>query len=89
MSLNFFLKIEKVLSKESYRGVRAAMCCSLKCYQHFPREMMRLLKHEFWNESFEEKSTHTLDIPKRLHRSEDCNYAKFVTFQERDVCEIA
>jgi hypothetical protein len=88
MSLNFVSRIEKVLSEESYHGVRATMCCSLKCYQHFPREMTRLLRHEFWNGSLEERSTHTLDIPRRLHRRGDCNHANFVMLQERDVCEI-
>jgi hypothetical protein len=37
---------------------------------------------------FEEKSTHTLDIP-RLHQRGDCNRAKFMMLQERDVYEIA
>jgi hypothetical protein len=76
MSLNFVLKIEKVLSEKSYRGVKAAMSCSLKCCQHFPHEMTRLLIHQFWNESFEEKSIHTLDIPKRLHQRKDCKLCK-------------
>jgi hypothetical protein len=30
-----------------------------------------------------------LDIPRRLHKKKNYNYAKFVTFQERDVCETA
>jgi hypothetical protein len=87
--LNFVLRIEKVLNEESCRGVGAAMCCSLNCCQHFPREMTRLLRHEFWNKLFKERSTHMLDIPRRLHRRGDCNRAKFVTFQERDVYETA
>jgi len=62
------------------------MCCSLNYYQHFPHQMTRILRHKFWNKSFEEKSAHMLDIPRSLHRR-DCNYAKFVTFQEKDVCE--
>jgi hypothetical protein len=39
MSLNFVSRIEKVLSKESYCGVEATMCCPFNCCQHFPHEM--------------------------------------------------
>ncbi len=67
MSLNFVSRIEKVLSEESCCGVRATMCCSLNYYQHFPWQMTRLLRHEFWNKLFEEKNAHALDIPRRLH----------------------
>jgi hypothetical protein len=47
VSLDSILRIEKVLIKESYRGVEVAMCCSLNYYQHFPRQMMGLFRHEF------------------------------------------
>jgi hypothetical protein len=83
--LNSILRIKKVLSKESYRGVEVAMCCSLNCYQHFPWQMMGLFRHEFKNKLFEERTVHTLDIPRRLHRRGDCNRAKFVMLQEKDV----
>jgi hypothetical protein len=33
--------------------------------------MIGLLKHKFYNKSFEEKTTHTLDIPRRLHQRGD------------------
>jgi hypothetical protein len=85
--LNYVLKIKKVLSEESCYGVEVATCRSLNCCQHFLRQMTRLLKHEFWNKPFEEKIAHTLDIPRRLHRIGDCSCVKFVTLQERDVCE--
>jgi hypothetical protein len=85
--VNFALKIEKVLNEESCHGVGVAMCCSLNYYQHFPCQMTQILRHKFWNKSFEERSTHTLDITRRLHRRGDCKCAKFVTLQERDVCE--
>jgi hypothetical protein len=39
MSLNFASRIETVLSKESYRGVKVTMCCSLNYCQHFPHEV--------------------------------------------------
>jgi hypothetical protein len=67
MSLNFVSRIKKVLSEESYRGVRGVMCCSLNCCQQFLHEMMGLLTHEFWSKLFEEKSAHMFDIPRRLH----------------------
>jgi hypothetical protein len=51
--------------------------------------MIGILKHKFWNKSFEERFAHTLDIPRRLHQRGDCNHAKFVTLQEKDVCETA
>jgi hypothetical protein len=52
--------------------------------------MTRLLRHEFWNESFKERIAHMLDIPRRLHQSlGDCNRAKFMMLQEKDVCETA
>jgi hypothetical protein len=89
MSLNSILWIKKVLSEESYHGVGAMMWCSSKCYQHFPCEMTRLFIHKFWYKSFEKRSTHMLDIPKRLHRKGNYNCAKFVMFQEKDVCETA
>ncbi len=76
-----------MLSKESCHGVVAMMCCSLNCCQHLLCKMMGLLKDKFWNKSFEERSTHTLDIPKRLHQRGDYNHAKFVTLQKTDVCE--
>jgi hypothetical protein len=50
--------------------------------------MIGILRSEFWNKLFEERFTHTLDIPRRFHRRGDCNCAKFVMLQERDVCEI-
>jgi len=87
--VNLVSKIEKVVSEESCCRVGVVMCCSLNCRQHFPHQMTRILKHKFGNKSFEEKFNHTLDIPRRLHWRGDCNNAKFVTFQERDVCEIA
>jgi hypothetical protein len=51
--------------------------------------MTGLLRHEFWNKSFEERTTHMLDIPRRLHRRGDYNHAKFMMLQKSDVCEIA
>jgi hypothetical protein len=51
--------------------------------------MTGLLRHEFWNKSFEERIAHMLDFPRNLHQRRDYNHAKFVTFLERDVCEIA
>jgi hypothetical protein len=87
--INSILRIKKVLSKESCCGVGVAMCCSLNCCQHFPHQMKGILRHDFENKSFENRSAHMLDIPKRLHQRRDCNYAKFVMLQERDVCEIA
>jgi hypothetical protein len=30
-----------------------------------------------------------LDIPRRLHQRGDCNRAKFVTLEKKDVCETA
>jgi hypothetical protein len=47
--------------------------------------MMGLLRHKFWNKSFEERFAHMLDIPRKLHRKKECNRAKFVTIQEKDV----
>jgi hypothetical protein len=88
MSLNFVSRIEKLLNKESCRGVEATMC-SLNCYQNFPCKMMKLLRHEFWNKSFEEKSTHMFDILRRRHQRGDYTYAKFAMFQEMYVHEIA
>ncbi len=76
MFVNFISKIEKVLNKESCCGVGVMMCYSLNYYQHFLWQMTRLLKHEFWNKSFEEKTTHTLYIPRRLHWRGDYNRAK-------------
>ncbi len=89
MFVNSILRIEKVLSKESYRGVEATMCCSLNCCQHFPWQMTGLLRHEFWNKLFEKSTAHTLDILRGLHRKRNCNRAKFVTLQERSVCKTA
>jgi hypothetical protein len=51
--------------------------------------MKGILEHEFENKSFEERSAHMLDIPRRLHRRRNCNCAKFLMLQERDVCETA
>jgi len=62
-----FLRIEKVLSEESYYGVKAMMCYSLNCYQHFFQQMKRLLIHNNWNKLFEKRTTHMLNIPRRLH----------------------
>jgi len=76
MFVNFVSKIEKVLSKESCCGVGVVMCCSLSYCQHFPYQMIGFIKHKFWNKSFEERSAHLLDIPKRLHKKGNCNYAK-------------
>ncbi len=87
--VNFFLRIKKVPNKESCSGVEVTMCCSLNCYQHFLQEMMGLLRHKFWNKRFEEIIAHKLDIPRSLQQRGDCSHAKFVTFQERDVCKIA
>ncbi len=67
MSITFVLRIEKVLNKKSCHGVEVAMCCSLSYYQHFPCQMIGILRHKFWNKSFEERFAHMLDIPKRLH----------------------
>ncbi len=77
-----------MLSEESCLGIRVVMCCLLNYSQHFLHQMIRKLKHEFWNNLFEEKSTNTLDIPRRLHQRGDYNRVKFVTLQEKDVCEI-
>jgi hypothetical protein len=87
--INFASKIKKVLSEKSCCGVRAMMCCSLNYCQHFPRQMTWILKHKFWNKSFEEKSAHTLDIPRRLHWKRNYNHVKFVTLQEKDVYKTA
>ncbi len=84
---NSILRIEKVLKEESCHGVGAMMCSSLYYCQHFPCQMTRWLRHKFQNKSFEEKCTHTLDIPRRLHQRRDCNCAKFVMLQKRDVCK--
>jgi hypothetical protein len=35
MSLIFVSRIEKVLSEDSFCGVRVVTCCSLNCCQHF------------------------------------------------------
>jgi hypothetical protein len=80
VSINFILRIKKVLSEESCCGIKVAMCCLLNCCQHFPRQMIGILRHEFWNKLFEERFAHTLDIPRRFHRRGDCNCAKFVMF---------
>ncbi len=56
VSIKCVSKIKKVLSGESCRGVRVVMCCSLSCCQHFLCQMTRILRHKFWNKSFEEKS---------------------------------
>jgi predicted transcriptional regulator len=86
--INSILRIEKVLNEESCRGVRVVMCCSLNYCQHFLHQMKGILKHKFWNKSFEERSACMLNILKRLHRRGDCNHAKYVMLQEKDVCEI-
>ncbi len=78
LSITSISRIEKVLSEESCRGIGAAMCCSLSYYRHFPHQMIGILKHKFWNKSFEEKFVHMLDIPKRLHKKGDCTCAKFL-----------
>ncbi len=77
MSITSVSKIEKVLSKESCRGVRVAMCCSLRYCQHFPCQMIRIFRHKFWNKSFEERFAHMLDIPRRLHEKGNCNCVNF------------
>ncbi len=51
--------------------------------------MIRIFRHEFWNNFFSKKITHTLNIPKRLHWRRNFKCAKFVTLQEKDVCKIA
>jgi hypothetical protein len=89
MSLNSISRIEKELSEESCHGVRAVMCCSLNCCEHFPHQMTKNIKHKFWNKSFEKRSTRMLDIPRRLHGRGNCNCTKFVTFQKRDIWKIA
>ncbi len=89
MSLNSVSKIENVLNEESFHGIGATMCCSLNYFQHFHHQMTRILKHEFWNKSFEDRFAHPLDIPRRLHQRADCNHAKFLMLQEKVVCEIS
>jgi hypothetical protein len=51
--------------------------------------MIGIIKHKFWNKSFEERSAHMLDIPRRLHKKGNCNCAKFLPLQERDVFKTA
>ncbi len=81
-------RMKKILSDEVCHGFRAKTCCSLNCCQHFPHEMMILLKQELWKKSFENQTLHSLDILKRLHgRGSSC--AKFVTIKERYVCKTA
>ncbi len=87
--VNFVLKIVKVLSEESCRGVGVAMCCSLNFYQHFFHQMTGIFRHEFWKKSFKERSVHMLDIPRRPHQERNCNCAKIVMLQKKDVCKIA
>ncbi len=87
VSINSISRIKKVPSEESCCGVGAVMCCFLDCDQNFLHQMTRMFEHEFWNKSFDERSAHTLDIPRSLRRRRDCNNAKFMTFQDRDVCE--
>jgi hypothetical protein len=87
VSINSVSRIKKVLNEQSCHGVRGVMCCSLNYYQYFPHQMIGILKHEFWNKLFEKRFAHMLDIPRRLHQRRDCNCAKFVPFQERDVYE--
>jgi hypothetical protein len=86
MSLNFVLRIEKLLSEESCCGVRVTMCCSLNYCQHFPQQMMRLFRHEFWNKSLEERIAHMLEFQK-VTLKRNYNHAKFVMLQERDLCK--
>jgi hypothetical protein len=50
--------------------------------------MTKKIRHELWNKSFEKKSAHALDIPRRLHRKGDYNHVKFVMLQKKVVCEI-
>lgn len=83
------LKIVKVLSEESCRGVGVAMCCSLNFYQHFFRQMTGILRHELWKKLFKERSVHVLDIPRRPHQRRNYNYAKFVMLRKKDVCKTA
>jgi hypothetical protein len=89
VSVNFVSKIEKVLSKESCCGVGVAMCCFLSYCQHFPCQMIGIIRQFFWNKSFEERFAHMLDIPRSLHKKGNCNCAKFLTIQERDVFKTA
>jgi hypothetical protein len=44
----YVFKIEKMLLEEFVRNVGVAMCCTMNCCQHFPRE-----KTCCWNKSFE------------------------------------
>jgi hypothetical protein len=62
--------MKKALSEESCHGVGVVMFCFLNCYQHFRHQMIGILRHEFWNKSFEEKFAHTLDIPRKLIEEE-------------------
>jgi hypothetical protein len=50
--------------------------------------MMGLFRHKFWNKLFKERIAHMMDIPRRLHQRGDCNHAKFMKLQKKDVCEI-
>jgi hypothetical protein len=51
--------------------------------------MTILLKQEFWNKSFENQTTHTLDISRRLHGRRGASCTKFVTIQKIYIYEIA
>jgi hypothetical protein len=44
--------------------------------------MIGILRHKFWNKSSEERFAHMLDIPRRLHKKKDCNYANFDALRE-------
>jgi hypothetical protein len=64
-------RIEKMLIEESMCNVGAEKCCTMNCFQHFPREKALLLKQEFWSLSFEDHITYGVNIPKRLHTKGD------------------
>jgi len=51
--------------------------------------MIRIFRHKFSSKSFEERFTHMLDIPRRLHKKGACNCVKLLTLQKKDVCKNA
>jgi hypothetical protein len=84
------LRTKKILSNKTCHNVGAETCCSLNCCQQvFFHEMTMLLKQEFWNKSFENQTTHTLDISRRLHGRGGASCTKFVTIQKKKNCEIS
>ncbi len=63
--------------------------CWIVVNKFFFHEMTILLKQEFWNKSFENQTTHTLDISKKLHGRGGVSCTKFVTIQKNNIYEIA